>query len=252
MPPSEETVDTNARHPEAQLAFLINESLRRKGMTIRKLSETSGIALKYLEHMSGGNTEKFPPAPYLRNYIIIIGRILNFDGQEVWDNIRTDDLAVGSGKNDRLPVVRRVLSSKKGLVWIIGLGALLGIYLLFRLPEVIGQPRIEIGFPTEAVSTVNVTPVTVIGTIQNGDEFFINGERVPVSGDGLWQKEVELQEGMNTIELQAKKFLGQEIRVLRQIIYTPSASSSPRNTSSTSNEENSSSTENTTSSENEE
>ncbi|MEK7093868.1 MAG: helix-turn-helix domain-containing protein [Patescibacteria group bacterium] len=251
MPPREETADTNASHPEAQLALLINEGLRRKGMTVRKLSETSGIALKYLEHMSGGNTEKFPPAPYLRNYIIIIGRILDFNGQEVWNNIHTDELTVGSGKNDRLPVARRVLSSKKGIVWIAGVGALLAIYLLFRLPEVVGQPRLEIGFPTEAVSTVSVTPVTTIGSVKNGDEFFINGERVSLDENGFWQKDIALQEGMNTIELQAKKFLGQEIRVLRQIIYTPSASSSIKNTSST-NGGSSSSTENTTSSEREE
>ncbi|MEK7187864.1 MAG: helix-turn-helix domain-containing protein [Patescibacteria group bacterium] len=224
---------TPVSHPEARLAFLINEGMKRKGITIQKLSEVSGVAMKYLEHMSGGNIEKFPPAPYLRNYLIVIGRVLNFDGQTVWDNIRVDELAVGSGKNDRLPRDLSVLTSRKSLVWIVGIGALFALYLLFRLPEIIGKPSLDIGFPTEAVSTVNISPVTILGTVKNGDEFFVNGERVPLGADGLWQKNIELQEGMNTIELRAKKFLGQEMSIVRQIIYTPSAASFGSRVSST-------------------
>jgi lambda repressor-like predicted transcriptional regulator len=230
-----DTENRETNHPESRLAILINEGLKRKGMTIQKLSEASGIAVKHLENLSGGNIEKYPSAPYLRSYLIIIGRLLDFDGRTVWENIRVDELAICAGKNDRLPRERRIFSSGKNLIWLIGLATLLGLYLLFRLPEIIGQPGLEIGFPTEAITTVSVTPVTVMGTIKNGDEFFVNGERVPLTPDGIWQKKVDLQEGMNTIELRAKKFLGQETRVLRQIIYTPAIVSSSRQTASSTN-----------------
>ncbi len=228
-------------HPEALLALLINEGLKRKGITLQKLADVSGIAIKHLEHMAGGNLEKLPPAPYLRSYMAVVGEVLDFDGQALWDRIRVDELAVDETQNDRFPQRLSNFSSKKKIIWIGVLAFIIGIYLLFRLPEIVGQPSLDIGFPSEAVSTVSVTPVTIIGSVKNGDEFFVNGERVPLEQDGVWQKNIDLQEGMNTIELKAKKFLGREIRVLRQVIYSPGADPIIRNTSST--EDTTSSTE---------
>lgn len=213
-------IETTA-HPEALLALLINEGLKRKGITLQKLADVSGIAIKHLEHMAGGNLEKMPPAPYLRSYLAVIGEVLDFDGQALWDRIRVDELAVDETQNDRFPQRLSNFSSKKKLLWLGVVALIIGIYLLFRLPEIVGQPSLDIGFPSEPVSTVSVTPVTIIGSIKNGDEFSVNGERVPLEQNGVWQKSIDLQEGMNTIELKAKKFLGREIRVLRQVIYTP-------------------------------
>lgn len=243
-PPSE---SETTLQPEILLATLIHEGLKRKGITLQKLSDVSGIALKHLENMSGGNMEKMPPAPYLRSYLAIIGDILEFDGHAIWETIKIDELSI-AGKNDQLSHPTHA-SRRKKIVWTSIIVCLLGLFLVFRLPDIIGRPNLQVGFPSEDVSTVSINPITIIGTVENGDEFFINDERIPLASDGTWQKEIELQEGMNTIELRAKKFLGKEVRVLRQIIYAPGEIKEVKRTTSTTTLEKTSSTQSTSSEE---
>ena len=64
------------------------------------------------------------------------------------------------------------------------------------------------------------------GTIENARELFMNGELVSIESGGAWEKGVALEPGLNTIEIRAKKFLGRETTITRQIFYTPPATSS--------------------------
>jgi type II secretory pathway component PulC len=48
-----------------------------------------------------------------------------------------------------------------------------------------------------------------------------DNQQVTVVSDGSWQQTVLLGEGLNSFKLSAKKFLGDEVDVTEQIIYTP-------------------------------
>lgn len=199
-----------------------NKKLKERGFTLRQLSEASGISMKYLESFAHGRFENLPPTPYLRGYFLRLGEILNFDAAEWWDAVREDETVARAGKNDRLPRNRFSLRRKRslavgGFVLILIIG-----YFGFRASKILGEPKLTVTAPAEETSRVTEGHVLVSGQVKNADEVLINGEQAQIENDGF-SKDVPLQPGMNSLEITAKKILGRETSVLRQVYYETSA-----------------------------
>ncbi|MBI3589302.1 MAG: helix-turn-helix domain-containing protein [Candidatus Liptonbacteria bacterium] len=221
-------------------AFL-SAKLKEKGLTLKKLSELTGIILKHLENLNSGNLSDLPPSPYLHGYLIKIAEVLEFDAEEWWPVLKSEEEVSSSGAEDALPKNRfaKKPHTKKISLALIGLVVLLLFGL--RLPKIIGLPEIAVTYPSgDATLTVSAEEITVQGSLKGGDKVMLNGEAIPLNADGSWQKSILLAPGLNTIEITAKKFLGRETKVTRQVIYAPSeeknhSSSTPSSTSPTDN-----------------
>ncbi|TSC59713.1 MAG: Uncharacterized protein LiPW15_733 [Parcubacteria group bacterium LiPW_15] len=199
--------------------IFLGEKLRDKNISIEKLSELSGISIKYLENMLKGDPEQLPPAPYLRGYFVKLGEILNFDGEEIWKTWNVNGEAKRSGSGDRLPENRFARKPMAKYIWLSIIPALLIIYFTTQLPHIFGTPLLYIEYPKTNPTTSLTDRVTISGTLQNGKELYINNEMISVEDSGAWEKGVLLQSGQNNIEIRAKKFLGREIVVEKQIFY---------------------------------
>src|SRR3989344_2367577 len=120
------------REANLDFAAFFNEKVKARGLTLKKLADTTGIALQHLENLSGANYAALPPAPYLRGYMKILGRTLDFDPQ-VWLEYFAEIRALrSSGGSDALPRNRFALQpiKKHGLAAIVTLALLL--YFGFR------------------------------------------------------------------------------------------------------------------------
>ena len=84
-----------------------------------------------------------------------------------------------------------------------------------------GRPVITIESPLSATLVTSFPSYDFIGKMDDRDKLFINGEEVYVDKNGQFQKNYNLQPGLNTFEITAKRFLGQETKVVKQIIYQP-------------------------------
>ena len=198
-----------------------NSKIRERGLTLKKLSELSGITLKYLEYLSAGNFEALPSAPYFRGYLEKLGRILDFDYREWWQNIKEEEIVKTSGTLDQLPKNRFALSSPGKFIWP-GIFLLLVVfYFGARFSKIFGQPQVSVAYPTEAFTNTASQEIVVRGELKDGDKLVINGEAVVMEDDGTWEKNILLEPGLNTIEIKAKKFLGRETRIIRQVLYKP-------------------------------
>ena len=96
---------------------------------------------------------------------------------------------------------------------------LLLLYFVFQAPQIFGKPRITVSVPQGETVTATTDTLTLAGRAERSDEFFINGESIPLREGGWWEKRIVLQPGLNTVELRAKKFLGGEAALIRQIVY---------------------------------
>lgn len=217
---------------EFQEAF--RDKLKERGYTLKQLSEATGISTKHLESLSHGRFEHLPPAPYLHGYLEKIGAVLGFDPELWWSEIKHHEEVRRSGAEDRLPDHRFVKMHAKA--WISGgvVILLLLIYVSVRFSFILGKPALEVREPDQAAIRTHEERFVVRGSVVNG-EVFLNDERLTIGTDGAWEKELFLQSGPNTIEIRAKKLLGRETVVVRQIFYeppvvpasTPSDASSP-------------------------
>jgi len=204
------------------------ERLRSKGISQKKLSEITGIAPVHLANLFHGNFSDMPSKPYLRGYLIRIGRTLDFDGEELWGRLEQEDTTKGARVSDELPRNRFIRSRVPKSAWIAAvLVVVLAGYFIFAFPYIFGKPILAVAYPAENPYVTSSTTLTIQGTVRNADALYLVGngssssEEIIIAPDGSWEKEVALGEGPNSIVISAKKFLGGETSVTREIIYTP-------------------------------
>ncbi|MBI4086328.1 MAG: helix-turn-helix domain-containing protein [Candidatus Liptonbacteria bacterium] len=210
----------------SDLGSFLSERMRERGVTVKRLSELTGISVKHLEALREGRFDQLPSAPYLRGYLMKLGQILEFDANDWWEGLRNARPAKNSAPTDELPKNRFKKEPVKKYIIPGALAIILIFYFGFRFSKIFGQPSITISYPAENVTIVSQDSVSIIGRMTGGDTLKVNFETISAGQNGDWQKTVSLQPGINTIEISAKKFLGRETKIIRQVIYEPPKSSS--------------------------
>lgn len=203
--------------------------IKDRGVSVKKLSEATGIAPAHLVALMHGRWEDLPAAPYVRGYLSRLGKALDFDGDEWWERLKRERVVSNSGPSDSLPSNRFIRQSPVKYIWIAIVGVLVIIYLAFQIPAVFAGPRLTIAFPTQNPYTTNSSTVTISGTVRGADSLSLNNggtdsnssdnESITIAPDGTWQQSVLLQNGQNTFQIVAKKLLGGSTQVTEQIFY---------------------------------
>ena len=181
----------------------------------------TGIPDRYIEMLLEGDTSKLPPAPYVHGYIAKLSGILNFDKDTMWRLYQKESSLTKSGRDDLLPKNRfAVRSISRGWTlagFIIVACVLFGGYNIYGI---IASPELVITIPASDNSTVAQETILLQGKTDPAYIVTVNGSEVYVGKDGLFQKEIQLQEGINSVEFVVRKFLGKEARIVRNILYT--------------------------------
>ncbi len=198
-----------------------NERLRERGFTAKKLADVTGLNLKDIEHLSAGRYEKLPAAPYLRGHLIRIGQVLDFNGETWWERLKEEEVIWSSGPSDELPKNRFAKKPIDKKIWIAAAALILVAFLGWRLPKIMGKPVITVENPSAERSETTQQTLEIRGYAENSDQLFINGKNIPLGEKGIFQESVTLKSRFNTFEIIAKRFLGRETKVVRQIIYSP-------------------------------
>lgn len=208
----------------AEFTSLFNERLKNRGLDLRKLSEATGIATQHLEHLRAGNFNELPPAPYVRGYLERLGPVLGIDPAEWWSELKHSGLVQDAGHADELPKNRFAMEPVGKFVGGAIVIAIIIVYLVLRLPAVSGMPSLSVLEPPSGITRASASVLMVRGSVARGDTVRVNGENVRIGDDGSWRAEVSLAPGLNTIEIIAKKFLGRETKIVRQVLYEPVSS----------------------------
>ncbi|MGB7958204.1 MAG: helix-turn-helix domain-containing protein [Minisyncoccia bacterium] len=219
---------------ETTLEIFLRDRMKERGVSLKKLSDMTGISMSYIENMLRGDFEHVPATPYFRGYLIRIGETLGFDGETWWEKIKKEEGVKKSGPADSLPKNRFVRESPAKLIAISIAVIAVICYLGFELPHILGKPALVVTFPMGNPYATSSNNVVIEGSTKNADSIYVNGDEATITTNGSWQKNVLLQSGINTFDISAKKFLGGKTDVMEQIVYNPSiSSSSPSSTIAT-------------------
>lgn len=203
------------------LRELIIEALDFRGLNVEKLTEVTDIPKYYLTALTTGDFKKLPAAPYVRGYLLQISEILQIDQDLLWEAYQKESsLYKTSGPQDKLPSNRFAFKNpnKRKTVIIIVLLIII-TFSIWQFDEFFGTPKIEIISPAIDNLTINAPSIKLAGKVNARDKLIINNEEILVDENGRFEKEFSLQPGINTVEFRVKRFLGKEIKVIRQIIY---------------------------------
>lgn len=211
------------------------EKIKERGVTLKKLSEMTGIAPTHIENLLRGDFENMPSAPYFHGYLLHLGEVLGFDGEEWWLKLKAEGVIKNSGELDTLPRNRFIKQSPPKYLWWIGAGIIVLIYLAFQAPRILGTPTITVTFPDANPYVTASSTVTLTGSVSGANSLYLVGangeqEQIIVAPDGTWQKSVLLGVGPNPFEISAKKFLGGSTNVTEQIFYQPAGGAAATST----------------------
>lgn len=200
---------------------IFQEAMALRNLDIVKLSELTDVPEMYLLALRDANFEKLPAAPYVRGYLTKIAGVLRIDAETLWLAYKNENIKI-AGAKDKLPTNRFLIKPLKKRVFILGfLAILVIIYLVWQTGNLLGTPKIEIINPASPTVIVNEPNLKLSGIADNRDKLTINNEEIFIQEDGRFEKEISLQPGINTIEFKAKRLLGKEVKIVRQIIYQP-------------------------------
>ena len=201
---------------------IFKEAMEARGLGVDKLAEHINVPPHYIAAILMGQVEKLPAAPYARNYVLKMAEVLNVDGESLWQRYKREYPLKSSGAEDAFPTNRfAVKSLNKGVITICVLAVAVVGYLAWQYNELLGSPQIELLSPTEDVTLLSASAITLRGIVDPDDKLEINGEEVMVAQDGNFEKNFSLQSGLNTIEFRVSRLLGKETVERRQVIYEP-------------------------------
>ena len=63
--------------------------------------------------------------------------------------------------------------------------------------------------------------IIVSGNVKSGDTLTLNDEVIYPDGEGFFEKRVQLEPGLNTLEFRVKRYLGRESSLTKQVFYNP-------------------------------
>lgn len=192
--------------------------MEAKGLDVGKLADLTDVPQRFISSLVSGDFNDLPSEPYIRGYLFKIAGILEADPNLLWRSFRQSSEIRSSGSGDILPANRfglKKMSSRK--IWILLAALVLVGFLGFRINSILGKPTIDVSLPEITASQV----VKVTGQVNPDDTLTLNNEVIYADKSGRFEKEIQLEPGLNTLEFKVKRYLGRETKEVKQVLYKP-------------------------------
>jgi hypothetical protein len=156
--------------------------------------------------------------------------VLGIDREELLAAYKREFSEKFSGAADRLPANRYALPMNRRRYIIAG-SVILGLILVLTVTRsgFFGSPELKLTMPPAEPNPyiIDQQIIELKGSIDPKDTLRINGQEVAVAADGTFVRPYTLSPELNSIEFVVRRFLGKEIRVVRQVYYQGAATSTP-------------------------
>lgn len=202
-------------------------TLRRgQAVSLDMMERDTHIQRRYLEALERGRYEALPEPMYARNFIRAYARVLGADETYLLELYEDEcgrcDL-VGpmqtprqKVKGARLAIWNRYV--KFGLI-VFAVIVIIG-YFGHQVSEVLAPPEIVLLTPEDR-SLTHEAVVTVSGIVDGEATVYVNNQPVVVNADASFSVDVDLQEGLNVILVEAERRYSRTARVERYIVFDP-------------------------------
>ncbi len=206
----------NTTDETKDIVEVLKKLMKSKGVGPVRLANLTDIPSRFIDALLEGNFDQLPSQPYIRGYLFKISNTLGVENDYLWQVFQSSVEAMSSGEKDRLPVNRFALKKMNRLtiIWII-IGLITFLLISLNFNRILGKPTINVSVP----DTTEESILTVIGTINPDDRLTLNGEIIYTDDIGAFEKRVQLDPGRNDLEFRAKRYLGMETKLVKQVFY---------------------------------
>ena len=202
------------------IAKILQQGLEASKLNLDRLQNQTDIPSHYLEMLFDGDWDKLPAKPYVRGYLIKLAEVLGLDEEQLL-SLYSKALLSSSGRADALPSNRFSLPKLKYRYVVIAVIVMVILIYVVVFSVRSRTPYLELAsipFSQEAL-VVNSPSVLLEGRVEPGDSLLVNGEELAVNASGAFSHEYRLEPELNTLVFEVSRFLGEEIRVVRQVFF---------------------------------
>lgn len=205
---------------QGNVSKIIVEAMKKRNITLERLEAASGISERHIMAIIESNRKNLPAAPYLRGYLLKIGKMLDINGEELWrEYIAEGNIIRQSGKEDKLP--EGASRKKQGKLKLVFIGIVVAALAIFAGTRFLGadNPNMQFENLEEGITETKERIFVIHGTANPKFKITLGREEVVLKENGRFEKEVIVEPGFNTFLFVAKKPLGKEHKFPKQIFY---------------------------------
>lgn len=201
------------------------------GISLADACKATNISVKYLQALESGNHQQLPGEVYAKSFLKVYANFLGLDYQNFLKIYSTEQkiytkTSKSSGHDFRKPVERvsrahLIVTPKIVRAGILGLLVLVClVYLGVKVKAIMTPPILIIERPQNNLVT-DQNFVEVAGSSEKEVTLEINGQQILADSSGHFSETIDLQPGVNIIEILAEKRHGPQTKVYRQVNVQP-------------------------------
>ncbi|MFA6534124.1 MAG: helix-turn-helix domain-containing protein [Patescibacteria group bacterium] len=209
------------------VAEILAAARQEKGWDLEKIEKATKISKKYLLALEAGRYDALPSAIYTKNFARVYAEYLGQNVKKI-SQLIDRELEIMDQVKTKPPLLRDDYEASKivftprtfRLIGAAVVGLACFIYLGWQISAIFFPPPLTITSPEpNLVTTENL--IIIAGQTLPEVQVTINNQEVLTDQQGNFTKSLDLQTGLNTITIQAKKKHSRAATVERQILVEP-------------------------------
>jgi cytoskeletal protein RodZ len=189
-------------------------------LDLNEVARKINISSQYLEYLEEDDFYKMPSPTYTRGFLKRYAEFLGLNQEEI---IRQWELKSKFSQN-RNPI-ESLKSKKKKIKFNLRTAVICFVIFLFLfylgwgIKKVLFPPKIEV-FNLNKESVSEEQMLIIKGKTESGAEVFINNQLIERINNGYFEERVELLNGLNVIQISAKKKYSQPRTLEFRVVFT--------------------------------
>lgn len=199
----------------------------RKKISLSEAEVGTKVRAKYLAAIEEGKWSELPQNVYTRGFVLAYSKFLGLNSELLVQEYEQETLFRFKKENHKISYNqsikdKKVLITPKLIAYSALAISILGMfsYIVFQLLNFTGNPNLKIVSPDNNIVLDNDS--MDLAGITDVDAFIsVNGENVPVSGDGRFISKLKLHQGVNMIKVMAVNKAKKESSQIYTVEYKP-------------------------------
>jgi cytoskeletal protein RodZ len=206
------------------IAEMLRLARQKKKLKIKDVAKKLNIKTAYLEALEKGDFNNLPGGIYAKNFLREYAYFLNLDGDkfakifvEETKNFSKPDQSAMFARS-KIKKIDLVMAPKilRNIFLLLAVGLCL-VYLGYALDRVTKKPEMVIVYPPENLAT-SEHQIEISGITESEVNLTINNEPLIADKEGKFYQKINLKEGVNIIDIVAKKKYSRANIISRKIL----------------------------------
>ncbi|RJO58923.1 hypothetical protein C4546_04975 [Candidatus Parcubacteria bacterium] len=200
----------------------LGEALRivreEAGLSLAELAIRSKVQEKYIAAIEAGRYDQTPGSVYVKGFLKEIAKVLELSPNSVIARFETEPYVVPARQPKPLDQPKFFFGHYTWrLLVFLGFLLIFLIYFGIQIQKIILPPELSVSYPATDI-IMNSPQITLTGKTEPEVLVEINDQAVTVDAVGNFQETIDLQPGVNTLVISAKKKRSRSTVITRRVL----------------------------------